>query len=96
MSKQVNYASASASASTTEYPADNDIAGLDQVVSEIQATLSTALKTKIGGLFAQYAMYKQTHDEVMQIPAVRNARDRGEEVVVVPPQQQQQLEQGRF
>ena len=96
MSKQVNYASASASASTTEYPADNEVAGLsglDQVVSEIQATLSTALKTKIGGLFAQYAMYKQTHDAVMQIPAVRNARDRGEEVVVVPPQQQQQLEQ---
>jgi hypothetical protein len=43
---------------------------LDQLVSDLQTVLSSALKQRIGGLFQEYALYKETHDAVMRIPAV--------------------------
>ena len=54
---------------------DGDI---EQFVADVHAvlasTLVTTMKEKIGGLFEKYAVYKETHDAVMRIPAVRSQR----------------------
>ena len=51
---------------------------VDQFVADVHAvlasTLVTTMKEKIGGLFEKYAVYKETHDAVMRIPAVRSQR----------------------
>ena len=57
---------------------------LDQLVSDLQTVLSSALKQRIGGLFQEYAVYKETHDAVMRIPAVvQNARTMIRDTVVI-------------
>jgi hypothetical protein len=49
---------------------------VEEIVADMHAvlasTLVTTMKEKIGGLFEKYAVYKETHDAVMCIPAVRS------------------------
>jgi hypothetical protein len=51
---------------------------VEEIVADVHAvlasTLVTTMKEKIGGLFEKYAVYKETHDAVMRIPAVRSQR----------------------
>ena len=51
---------------------------VEEIVADMHAvlasTLVTTMKEKIGGLFEKYAVYKETHDAVMRIPAVRSQR----------------------
>ena len=62
---------------------------LDNLVSELQTILSGAVRQRIGGLFREYTVYKETHDAVMRIPAVvRNAQ-----ITTIQNQCQQQNQQ---